>query len=67
MTLSRFRVAPRKGHLEMLGIIFGYLRKFPDGALIVDGHVGRSHDKVVEGQRVCIKGWRPLLAPAPAK
>lgn len=38
-----------------------------DGALIVDGHVGRSHDKVVEGQRVCIKGWRPLLAPAPAK
>ena len=33
MTLSRFRVAPRKGHLEMLGMIFGYLRKFPDGAL----------------------------------
>jgi hypothetical protein len=33
MTMSRFRVAPRKGHLELLGNIFGYLRKYPDGAI----------------------------------
>jgi Reverse transcriptase (RNA-dependent DNA polymerase) len=33
MTMSRFRVAPRVGHLELLGHIFGYLRKYPDGAL----------------------------------
>jgi hypothetical protein len=33
MTMSCFRVAPRKGHLELLGNIFGYLRKYPDGAI----------------------------------
>jgi hypothetical protein len=33
MTKSRFRVAPRKGHLELLDNIFGYLRKYPDGAI----------------------------------
>jgi hypothetical protein len=33
MTMSRFQVAPRKGHLELLGNIFGYLRKYPDGAI----------------------------------
>ena len=32
-------------------------------ALFVDGHVARSHDQVVEGQRVCVEGWRPLLTP----
>jgi hypothetical protein len=33
MTMSRFRVAPRKGHLDLLGNVFGYLRKYPDGAI----------------------------------
>jgi hypothetical protein len=33
MTMSRFRSAPRSGHLLLLGNIFGYLRKYPDGAL----------------------------------
>jgi hypothetical protein len=33
MTMSRFHVAPRKGHLELLGHVFGYLRKYPDGAI----------------------------------
>jgi hypothetical protein len=28
MTMSRFRVAPRKGHLERLKRIYGYLKKF---------------------------------------
>jgi hypothetical protein len=33
MTMSRFRTAPRLGHLTLLGNVFGYLRKYPDGAI----------------------------------
>ena len=33
MTMSRFRVAPRKGHLDRLKRAFGYVRKYPDGSL----------------------------------
>jgi hypothetical protein len=33
MTMSRFRTAPRVGHLALLGNVFGYLRKYPDGAI----------------------------------
>jgi hypothetical protein len=34
MTMSRFRVAPHIGDLELLVHIFGYLRKYPDGAIL---------------------------------
>ena len=33
MIMSRFRVAPRKGHLEKLKRTYGYLRKWPDAAI----------------------------------
>ena len=33
MSLSRFRVQPRKTHEAMILKIFGYLRKYPDGAI----------------------------------
>jgi hypothetical protein len=33
MTLSRFRTAPRIGHLQRLERIAGFLRKYPDGAI----------------------------------
>lgn len=33
MTMSWFHVAPRVGHLELLGHIFRYLQKYLDGAL----------------------------------
>jgi Reverse transcriptase (RNA-dependent DNA polymerase) len=33
MNMSRFRTAPREGHLLLLGNVFGYLQKHPDGAL----------------------------------
>ena len=33
MCMSRFRVEPREGHLERLKRIYGYLRKFPKGAI----------------------------------
>ncbi|HSN65751.1 MAG TPA: reverse transcriptase domain-containing protein, partial [Fusibacter sp.] len=32
-TMGSYRVAPRKGHLEHLQRIYGYIRKFPDGAI----------------------------------
>jgi hypothetical protein len=33
MTLSRYRAAPRTGHLDRAKRIVGYLRKFPDAAI----------------------------------
>ena len=33
MSMSRFHIAPRKGHLERLKRIYGYLRKHPSGAI----------------------------------
>ena len=33
MTMSRFRVAPRKGHIDRLKRIFGYLKKFDSGSI----------------------------------
>jgi len=33
MSLNRFRQAPRKGHVERLHRIIGYLRQYPQGAL----------------------------------
>jgi hypothetical protein len=33
MTMSQYRTAPRKEHLALLGHVFGYLRKYPDGAI----------------------------------
>ena len=35
MTMSRFRVEPRVGHLERLKRIYGYLREYPSGAIRV--------------------------------
>ena len=35
MTMSRFRVAPRKGHLERLKRMYGYLKKFSSAAIRV--------------------------------
>ena len=35
MTMSRFRVAPRQGHLDRLKRIYGYLRKFSSAAIRV--------------------------------
>jgi hypothetical protein len=33
MTMSRFRVLPHQGHHDLLEHVFGYLRKYPDGAI----------------------------------
>ncbi len=33
MTMSRFRIAPRIGHLDRLKRVYGYLKKFSNGAI----------------------------------
>jgi hypothetical protein len=33
MTLGRFRVAPKQGHLDRAKRVYGYLSRFPDGAI----------------------------------
>jgi hypothetical protein len=33
MTMSRFRAAPRAGHLKRMKRIFGYLRQYPNGSI----------------------------------
>jgi len=35
-TLSRFSMAPRQGHLEAMMRVFGYLKKFNKGAIVID-------------------------------
>jgi hypothetical protein len=35
MTMSHFRISPRKGHLERMQRIYGYLQKYKDGAIQV--------------------------------
>ena len=34
--LSRYNMAPREGHLDAMTRIFGYLKKFPKGKILVD-------------------------------
>jgi hypothetical protein len=34
--MSRFSMAPREGHLEAMKRVFGYLKKFPKGKIVVD-------------------------------
>jgi hypothetical protein len=35
MTMSHFRIAPRRGHLERLKRLYGYLKRYKDGAIRV--------------------------------
>ena len=35
-TLSRYSMAPREGHLEALKKVFGYLKKFQKGKIVID-------------------------------
>ena len=38
-TMGSFRVAPRIGHLDRLKRIFGYIKKYPDGAIRFRPHI----------------------------
>jgi hypothetical protein len=43
-SLSRFSIAPRKGHLDRALKVFGYLKKYPGKRIIID-----SRDPIYEG------------------
>jgi hypothetical protein len=34
--ISRFSMAPREGHLDAMKKVFGYLKKFPEGKIVID-------------------------------
>jgi hypothetical protein len=36
MALSRFNMQPREGHLKAMTRLFGYLKKFPKGRILID-------------------------------
>jgi hypothetical protein len=46
-SMSRFRAAPREGHLRRLKRVFGYLKKYPEGAIRfrtgIPSHVEPEH------------------------
>ncbi len=44
MTLSRFRVEPRQGHLDRAKQVVGYLRKHPEGAIRFRVYVPSNED-----------------------
>jgi lipopolysaccharide assembly outer membrane protein LptD (OstA) len=35
-TMSRFSMAPREGHMDAMKRVFGYLKKFPKGRIVID-------------------------------
>jgi hypothetical protein len=37
-TMSRINIAPREGHFDALLRMFGYLKLYPKGKLLVDRH-----------------------------
>jgi hypothetical protein len=45
-TMSRYNMAPREGHLEAMKRVFGYLKKFPKGKIVVDASY-RDHSNFV--------------------
>ena len=72
MTMSRFRTAPREGHLHLLKHVFGYLRKYTDGAIRFRTdipnheasfqHIPREWEKMVYGD---VKEELPYNMPEP--
>jgi hypothetical protein len=49
--MSRYNMAPREGHLEAMKRVFGYLKKFPKGKIVIDSSyrdnlkfVSKDHD-----------------------
>ena len=64
MTMSRFRVAPRVGHLDRLKRIFGYIKKFPHGAIRVRTGIPDYSD-LVEPDYTWTSIYGPILEELP--
>lgn len=64
MTLSRFRAAPRQGHLDRAKRIHGYLRKYKHGVVRIDPTVPDHSDvptKEYDWERSCYPGAKELV------
>jgi len=48
-TMSRFSMAPREGHMSAMKRVFGYLKKFPKGRIIIDsGYWDTSNIEIMD-------------------
>ncbi len=71
MTLSRFRAAPRQGHLDRIKRIYGYLLRFRNGVVRVDTNepdYSGIPNKVFDWEHTCYGGAKeeiPMDAPEP--
>ncbi len=71
MTMSRFRAAPRRGHLERVKRIHGYLLKYKHGIIrLVTDELDHSQypEKVYDWSHTCYQGAKeeiPSDAPVP--
>ena len=64
MTLSRFRAAPRKGHLERVKRIYGYLAKMRHGVIRIRTELPDYSDipeKVFDWFYSCYQGAKELI------
>ena len=54
-TLSRYSAAPRQGHFKALTKVFGYLRNFPKGKILIDisDPIVKKEATFSEGQEWC--------------
>jgi hypothetical protein len=58
--MSQYNMSPCEGHLEAMKRVFGYLKKFPKGIIIVDSSY-RDHSKFVTKE---YKNWKELYPDA---
>jgi hypothetical protein len=58
--MSRFNMAPREGHLEAMKRVFGYLKKFPKGKIVIDSSY-RDNSKFISKDH---DGWKEFYPDA---
>ena len=59
MTLSRFRAAPRRGHLNRVKRIYGYLSKFKHGTIRIRTEIpdySDAPDRTYDWDHSCYRG-----------
>jgi hypothetical protein len=66
-TMSSFRIAPRKGHLERLQRMYGYLKRNPDGAIRfrtgIPDHESRDTPKIYDWMSTVYGDHKEELPP----
>jgi hypothetical protein len=60
--MARFSMAPREGHMMAMKRLFGYLRKFPDGEILVDPT--KMDHSPFDGKKETFDTWRECYPDA---